>query len=282
MLKKFKLVADDRERSLQDHYKKKGSVLREGVEKVIKVEEDKVNAKLEEERKRREALEKKRREEEEKRRLEAERKRQEEEKRRKEEEEKVKEKMQEEEEERKRLEEEKRKVQELKAFEEERKRLGLTLPEEDWKKARVSLKVQDLHPIVPLESTNELSTIETEIRSHEGGERQQAIEAVMEHRSAGYDSENRATYERHVYYQSNRTFYGCLESLLCPLMLIFWIVSIHCSDTAAHTCPSRELISRTPLFACKGHSPTGRNRGHRRETQCHSSSSSYCHFPLDT
>jgi len=108
------------------------------IETVIRVEEDKVAKKLEEERRKREEEERKRREEEEKRRAEEEKRRREEEERRRAEEEKARKEKEEEEREKREAAETKRKLAEEDAL---RKLLSFGPADDDWRVARENLRV---------------------------------------------------------------------------------------------------------------------------------------------
>jgi nucleoporin GLE1 len=133
------------EQLMKEQWKAQDQRLWERIESVIKLEEDKVKAKLEEERRVREEEEKKRKAEELMRRLAEEKKKQEEEDRKRKEEDerraKDEQKKKEEEEEKRAAEEEKAKSERFKAEEEGRKQIGLTTADEDWRNARGDLAV---------------------------------------------------------------------------------------------------------------------------------------------
>lgn len=118
---------------LVSSWQEQDKTFRGRIEGVIRVEEEKLRAKLEAERKAREEAERKRKEEEEKRKLEEEVKRKEEEQAQKQREAEAAAKRQEEEKERLRREK-------LDADEQGRAQLGMTLAEEDWVHARETLK----------------------------------------------------------------------------------------------------------------------------------------------
>jgi nucleoporin GLE1 len=133
------------EQLMREQWKAQEQQLWERIELVIKLEEDKVKAKLEEERKVREEQERKRKTEELMRRLVEEKKKQEEEDRKKKEDDerraKEEQKKKEEEEEKRAAAEEKAKSESLKAEEEGRKQIGLTTADDDWRNARGDLAV---------------------------------------------------------------------------------------------------------------------------------------------
>lgn len=116
---------------LKEQWKKRDEKLWERIDKAIKYEQDKADAKAEAERKRQEEALKKQRDAETKRRLEEEKRRHEEEKAKKEEEERKQ----------KEAEAEKLKTERTQAEEEGRRALGLTTATEDWTHARTVLKV---------------------------------------------------------------------------------------------------------------------------------------------
>ena len=145
-LNALKLQQQAAETKLREDMKTRDKLLWQRVESVIKMEEDKVKARLEKEKKAREEEERLAKEAELKRRLEEEKKKEEEERKRKEVEDAqrlVDElKKKEEEEERARVTEEKEKTERLKAEEEERNAMGMTTAEHDWNKARDNLLVR--------------------------------------------------------------------------------------------------------------------------------------------
>ena len=128
------LQKQQEEDKLRAQWEERDRQLWQGIDAVIRIEEERVRVKLEAERKKREEEERVRREAEE-------RKRQDEEKRRKEEEERRKQSEKEEEEKRKQVEAERQREEREKAEEQERKALGFTTAFEDWKRARETLKV---------------------------------------------------------------------------------------------------------------------------------------------
>jgi nucleoporin GLE1 len=141
ILEQMDLRRKQEETRLISAYKERERLMWEGIEKVIKLEEDKVRRRLEEE-------ERARREEQERIRREEERRKAEEERKKKEEQERVireemlrKQKEKEAEEAKKKAEEEARRKAEAAKSDQERKNAGLTTPQEDWETARQSLKV---------------------------------------------------------------------------------------------------------------------------------------------
>lgn len=141
-MSQFRLQQEREEADLREKWKVREKRLWERIEAVIQIEEDKVKARLEEERKRREEEEKKKREEELRRKLLEEKRKAEEEKLKAEEEERKKA-----EEERKKREaaeqEEERLRQEKEAADAEtRNKLGYQTASEDWAHARESLLVR--------------------------------------------------------------------------------------------------------------------------------------------
>ena len=166
------------EARLYDAWKERDRKLWERIEGVIKVEEDKVKARLEAERKVREEAERKRREDEERRRLEEEKKREEEERKRKEEEDR---KLEEEIEQAMRQADEFEAEQRREQLEEEeqgRNALGLTTADEDWKWARKTLLVRR-HFFVVVDLT-EIPLSGPESRAHENGQIEPATEIYLE------------------------------------------------------------------------------------------------------
>ena len=165
-------------------------------ESVIKLEEDKVRAKLEEERKVREEEEEKRKTDELMRRLAEEKKKQEEEERKKKEEEerreKEEQKKKEEEEQKRRADEETAKADKLKAEEEGRKQVGLTTADEDWRDARGNLAVssQALN-----RRRNLTSSTATEVRGHEGGEVRSVSQSRVGKMASTDHTQDRATHK---------------------------------------------------------------------------------------
>lgn len=131
------------ESKMREWWRARDQNLWERIELVIKLEEDKVKAKLEEERKLREEEEEKRKKEELMRRLAEEKKKQEEEEKKKKEDNerraREEQKKREDEEEKWAAEEEKAKAEKLMAEEEGRKQIGLTTADEDWRTARGNL-----------------------------------------------------------------------------------------------------------------------------------------------
>ncbi|KAJ4478657.1 GLE1-like protein-domain-containing protein [Lentinula edodes] len=141
----LRLQQQAREKTLQEKLAERNEILWKRIEASIKLEQDKEQVKLDEQRRVREEAEKRRREEEENTRREEQRKRDEEERKRREEE---GEKRKKEEEERRLREEKEAAIQEakereerLKSEEENRKAAGMTTSEEDWKEARKNLQV---------------------------------------------------------------------------------------------------------------------------------------------
>lgn len=119
---------------LRIQWSEQDNAQQERIERVIRLEEDNHRKKLEAERKKREEEERQRKLEEEKRLVEEEKKRQEEEQRQRQKE-------AEEAAQRAKDEAEREKRALLAAAEKRRKVLGMTLPEEDWVRARQTLKV---------------------------------------------------------------------------------------------------------------------------------------------
>lgn len=160
------------ESKMREWWRARDQNLWERIELVIKLEEDKVKAKLEEERKLREEEEEKRKKEELMRRLAEEKKKQEEEEKKKKEDNerraREEQKKREDEEEKWAAEEEKAKAEKLMAEEEGRKQIGLTTADEDWRTARgnlyVSGQASSRHNGLTAGSS------ETEDGGHEGGE----------------------------------------------------------------------------------------------------------------
>ncbi|KAF5349025.1 hypothetical protein D9758_012693 [Tetrapyrgos nigripes] len=138
MLEKMRLNHQQAEKLLREKWQQREKALWERIEKGIKLDEDKVRAKLEEERWIREEAERKRREQEEKRLAEEKKKKEEEEKKQREEEEERK-RVQEEKETRER--EAREKAERLAAEANQRREVGLTTAEEDWAEARKSLHI---------------------------------------------------------------------------------------------------------------------------------------------
>ncbi|EDR10205.1 uncharacterized protein LACBIDRAFT_318370 [Laccaria bicolor S238N-H82] len=142
-LNALRLQQQAAETKLREDMKARDKLLWQRVESVIKMEEDKVKARLEKEKKAREEEERLAKEAELKRRLEEEKKKEEEERKRKEAEEAQRlvddKKKKEEEEERARITEEKEKTERLKAEQEQRNAMGMTTAEHDWNKARDNL-----------------------------------------------------------------------------------------------------------------------------------------------
>ncbi|KAI0071307.1 hypothetical protein K474DRAFT_1669133 [Panus rudis PR-1116 ss-1] len=158
-LASFKLAQQTEEQQLRAQWQERDRQLWDRIEKVIKFEQDKLNARLEAERKQREEEERKRKNEELKRRLEEEKRKQEAERLRKEEEERQKE-LQRQDEERKEREAAARQREErLKAEESERKKLGLTTAEDDWKRARTTLKALKSGPMKTVKANKPLKSL---------------------------------------------------------------------------------------------------------------------------
>ncbi|KAJ8073903.1 Nuclear pore complex nucleoporin component [Marasmius tenuissimus] len=144
-LEKFRLQYQQAEAKLREGLENRNKFLWDRIETSIKLDQEKAQAKWDEERRIKEAEEKRRREEEERqrreetqRRLEAEKKkREEEEARQKKEEEERKER----EDKERREKEAKERADRLKAEESSRKQTGMTTSEEDWAKARGNLNI---------------------------------------------------------------------------------------------------------------------------------------------
>ncbi|KAF9255264.1 hypothetical protein L218DRAFT_1036289 [Marasmius fiardii PR-910] len=142
-LERFRLQQQQMEVKLREQWDVRNKFLWDRVEKGIKLDQDKAQAKWEEERRIKDAEEKRRKEEEERLRREEEQRRLEEEKKKREEEEERKRKEAEEKkekEEREQREKEARgRAERMKAEDSARKQVGMTTPEEDWNMARQHL-----------------------------------------------------------------------------------------------------------------------------------------------
>ena len=145
------------EERMREDFKLREKRIWDQIENVIKLEEDKVKARLEAEKRAQEGAERKRKEEERKLKEEEERKRAEEDKRKAEEEKKRKEeeeakrkeeeqKKKKQEEEQELLEREKLRVQREESEKEQRKGLGMSTTTDDWLSARTLLKVDIYSP----------------------------------------------------------------------------------------------------------------------------------------
>ncbi|KAF5390965.1 hypothetical protein D9757_004010 [Collybiopsis confluens] len=143
-LDSFRLQLQAKEKTLHEKLTERNDRLWKRIEDSIKLEQDKEQARLDEERKAREEAERKLREEEEKRQKEEQRKKQEEDRIRRVEEEAKR--LKDEEERRLREEKEaamkeaKQREERLKAEEDSRKAAGMTTSQEDWKEARKNLQ----------------------------------------------------------------------------------------------------------------------------------------------
>ncbi|KAH7915537.1 GLE1-like protein-domain-containing protein [Hygrophoropsis aurantiaca] len=144
-------------RRLTEVWKEQDRKQRDRIENTIKLEEDKLRARLEAERKAREEEEAKRRAEEERRRIEEEAKRAEEEAKKRQKEADEAQKRQEEERERQRQER-------LKAEEQGRNQVGMTFAEEDWIQARETLKNLKAGPMKTVKSNPPLKRNWNELR----------------------------------------------------------------------------------------------------------------------
>ncbi|KAH7926574.1 hypothetical protein BV22DRAFT_1118778 [Leucogyrophana mollusca] len=144
-------------RRLTEMWKEQDKKQRDRIEAIIKLEEDKLRAKLEAERKAREEEEARRRAEEKLRKDEEEKKRVEEEQRRKQKEAEEEDKRQEEERERQRQDR-------LKAEEEGRNQVGMTFAEEDWVHARETLKNLKAGPMKTVKGNPQLKRNWNELR----------------------------------------------------------------------------------------------------------------------
>ncbi|KAI0777666.1 GLE1-like protein-domain-containing protein [Trametes elegans] len=151
-LEAMNLKKQQEEEQLRLQWKERDRKLWERIDSVIKVEEEKLRAKLELERRKREEEERIRREAEDK-------KRQEEERKRKEEEEKRKQQEREAEEARQQAEVERKRVEQERAEEQERKALGFTTAFEDWKRARDTLKGLKSGPMKMVKSDKALKAL---------------------------------------------------------------------------------------------------------------------------
>lgn len=135
-LKSFNSQLQKHEAQIRDMWKQRDREMWDRVEKAIKLEEDKVKARLEAERKAREEEERRRKEAEEKARLERERQQQEAEKKRREEEEKRQQDEREAQQKQQEAELAKQKEQQEQAEAQTRQQIGMTTAKEDWTKAR--------------------------------------------------------------------------------------------------------------------------------------------------
>ena len=145
------------EERMREDFKLREKRIWDQIENVIKLEEDKIKARLEAEKRAQEEAERKRKEEERKLKEEEDRKRAEEDKRKAEEEKKRKEeeeakrkeeeqKKKKQEEEQELLEREKLRVQREESEKEQRKGLGMSTTTDDWSSARTFLKVDIYSP----------------------------------------------------------------------------------------------------------------------------------------
>lgn len=184
-LASFRLVQQTEEQKLRAQWQVRERVLWERIEGIIKIEEDKVKAKLEAERKKREEEERRRMEAEEKRRQEEERKRQEAEERRREAEQR-----QMEEQERNRV------AAQLAAEEKERKSLGVTTAEQDWVRARTILQVRRAKILYISTQLNKVRPTAIETRSYESREGEPSAQTSLECRSTSNHSQNRSAHKR--------------------------------------------------------------------------------------
>ncbi|THG95195.1 hypothetical protein EW026_g6411 [Hermanssonia centrifuga] len=147
------------EAKMREGWKERDRQLWERVERVIKMEEDKVKVKLEAERRRQQEEERRRKEVEERLKQEEERKQQALEKKRKEEEEKRQMEAREEEVKRQQLELEKQRVEQEQAEQEERKAIGLTTAAEDWRRGREMLKKLKSGPMAIVKADKSLKSL---------------------------------------------------------------------------------------------------------------------------
>jgi nucleoporin GLE1 len=154
-LASFSQAQKNGEQELQRVWKSNDKQRWDHIEYVIKLEESKLRARLDAERKKKEEEERNKREAEEKARLEKEKKLQEELRKKKEQEEKEKQRQQEEEARKQQQEMAKKREEHEKAEEEERKALGMTTALQDWKAGRDYIKVS-MRPILRDVPFNEL------------------------------------------------------------------------------------------------------------------------------
>ncbi|CCM04763.1 uncharacterized protein FIBRA_06953 [Fibroporia radiculosa] len=140
------------EKAMVEAWKERNKKLWDGIEAVIKSEEEKVRIKLEAERKKREEEERKRQEEEE-------RRRQEEEKKRKEEEERMRQEQEEAEAKRRREEAERIRREREQAEAKLRETLGITTATQDWCSARDMLRLLKAGPMVTVKANQNLKSI---------------------------------------------------------------------------------------------------------------------------
>lgn len=188
-LEQFKSARSSEEKKVLSDWEMVNRARQQTIERVIKMEEDKVRAKLEAERRVREEEEaKKRKAEEEKRRIEEEQKRKADEKKRKDEDEK---KRKEEEDARLKREEESKKAEEeeiqraeaereqkRKAEEDQRGALGMTTPEDDFKEARNNLNVS-VRSVCSQPSLIYISVIDAKDLFHVGRQRESRAEELV-------------------------------------------------------------------------------------------------------
>ncbi|KAJ7160083.1 GLE1-like protein-domain-containing protein [Mycena filopes] len=155
-LNTLKIQQQKEEDQLRQGWKERDKVLWQRIDSVIQLEEDKVRARLEAERKVREQEERKRQEEEMKKRQLEEQKRKEEEDKRKAledaERERIELEKEKEEAEKQRIQHERDQADRLAAEGEHRKAAGLTTPEEDWRNARSILTVLKTNTMKPIKS----------------------------------------------------------------------------------------------------------------------------------
>ncbi|KIP11299.1 hypothetical protein PHLGIDRAFT_99899 [Phlebiopsis gigantea 11061_1 CR5-6] len=166
MLGKVRVYQQKQENDYRAAWSQRNQAMKNRVETAIKLEEQKIQEKLEAERKQKEEAERRRKEEEEKARLEQERKLQEELKKRKEAEEKQKQQEREEEEKKQQAEAEKQKAESDKqnaeqeqSRETERKALGMSTPAEDWAKGRDLLKRVKTKPMPVVKGNKEMKKV---------------------------------------------------------------------------------------------------------------------------
>ncbi|KAF6760541.1 GLE1-like protein-domain-containing protein [Ephemerocybe angulata] len=138
-LSRFRLAQEKEEAALRQKWKEREAKLWERIEGVIRIEEDKVRAKLEAERQKREKEEAAKKEEEMRRQLLEQKRRKEEEAKQKAEEERKREEEEKREKERVALEEERVRKEKEAGDREAREKLGYTTASEDWAQARESL-----------------------------------------------------------------------------------------------------------------------------------------------
>jgi hypothetical protein len=205
-LEMLKLKRSTEEQQFLSDWEKVNKQREDAIERVIKMEEDKVRAKLDAERKAKEEIEeKKRKAEEEKRKVEEEKKRKEEEEKRKREEEEAKKKR--EEEEQKALEEQARKDEEdrskrRKEEEEQRNTLGMTAPEDDFAEARKNIDVSNAFSSIYDFSDRPAAAAENSV--YGGCEGESRTESSLGQCKTPDNSPSRSAFKRPSHHYENR------------------------------------------------------------------------------